>query len=468
MRHFLYLMFILTLFTTINTSYAYIPGKIYGTVRDLESQKPISSAAIKTSAGRSAITFSDGSFLIDHEEGNFTLTVFAKGYESYTVTINIKAFKTIEKNIVLTPEALNYDPPVIESVSSARILNGKTSTSIHAMNVTSTIAIEKVEGVIILPENPQIIILKPLSDYPVLVFQEIAGTNDYSATYHHFSTIGKYKIIIQATDIHGNTSRPLTATVIQTIGSDIFEQDNSIEQAKPVVLNAREARRHTFHMNGDQDWIKFYGIVGKTYRIEISHLEALSEPVIDFYGPGNTYNFSESLIDDVDDYGVTFLEHIVYKEGVYFVCVKNRDPNIFGANTGYDLRVGYPEGDFEGNICGIITDADGNVLKGVHVKTTKGSGISDKEGIYAFNHQPGQTSITFMSSSFCYLNKTSNLNVARLVSTRLDMTMEKISLSDAIKSLQVISGFSFDIEGTFVDDEIDLNDAIYMLKCIDY
>jgi len=72
-----------------------------------------------------------------------------------------------------------------------------------------------------------------------------------------------------------------------------------------------------------------------------------------------------------------------------------------------------------------------------------------------------------MSSSLCYLNNTTNLNVARLVSTRLDMTMEKIRLFDAIKSLQVISGFSADIEGSIVD-KIDLNDAIYMLKCIDY
>ena len=60
----------------------------------------------------------------------------------------------------------------------------------------------------------------------------------------------------------------------QTTGLDIFEQDNTIDYAKSVVINATNAQRHNY---GDEDWIKFYGIVGKSYRIEISKLENQSK-----------------------------------------------------------------------------------------------------------------------------------------------------------------------------------------------
>jgi len=134
-----------------------------------------------------------------------------------------------------------------------QILHGEKKAIIRAYNISSNNVIEKVEGIIILPENPQNFFSTPLNELPVLPFHSISGTNDYSAIYQNFLTIGNYKIVVQAIDIFGNKSNPLTATVIQTIGPDVFEHDDTIDFAKPVILNAKNAQPHTFHDYGDED-----------------------------------------------------------------------------------------------------------------------------------------------------------------------------------------------------------------------
>jgi hypothetical protein len=457
----LYLFMLIVFLTATGNSYAFISGTISGIVRSSASQKPIESAILKTSAGRTSMTVANGAYHIEHEEGQYTLTVLANGYESYSKRVHIQINNNTELDILLIPKAINMIPPVISSVSPEQILDGENSASIQAFDITSTAGIEKVEGIVIIPENPQMKVHTPICDLPVLPFHIIAGTNNYSATYNSFITIGHYQIVIKATDILGNTSLPLTASVIQTTGPDVFEPDNSMAQAKAVVINAREARRHTFFDPGDEDWIKFYGIVGKVYRIEVSHLEKKSQPVIDFYGPGNTFLFTEPLYDFVVD-GEAYMEYIVYTEGIYYVCVKNKEH--FGANTGYDFRVGYPEGAIQGTILIKISDKESNPLNDIIIKTSNGmTGFSNQFGLFDFDHEIGTYDITF--ESFFYENATCSIKILELKTTRCDVQMEKrqYQLSDAIKALQMLSGF--DINADFLaNSTIGLNDVIYILN----
>ena len=455
-------------FLFLSNSYAYIPGTIYGIVQTANSNEPISNVVIKTNAGRTAISFSDGTFIIDHEEGEYTLTVIADDYKPYTDIIVVQTFKTIERNIILTPETPDDNFPVIESVSTEQILNGEKTAIIRANNISSTYLIEKVEGIIIYPKNPQKLSSTPASDYPVLPFYSIIGTNDYSATYQNFLTIGTYKVVVKAVDIFGNESLPLTATVKQTTGLDIFEQDNTINNAKSVVINATNAQRHTFHNYGDEDWIKFYGIVGKSYRIEISKLENQSKPVMELYGPDKKMKFSYDLFGSLIN-GKSRRDYLIRRnEGVYYICIKNNDPDLFGANTGYDLRVGYPEGSgFPGTIFGSILDEFGNRLDDVVVKTNFGRSCISNDGDYIIDHEiVNNCLITFKSP--CSFNKENVVkNLKELKSIKLNMIMKKVKLSDAIKSLQIISGFSTDMDKFYYDNEIGLDDTIRILNCFE-
>jgi hypothetical protein len=459
----LYLFMLIVFLTATGNSYAFISGTISGIVRSSASQKPIESAILKTSAGRTSMTVANGAYHIEHEEGQYTLTVLADGYESYSKLVHIQINNNTELYILLIPKAINMIPPVISSVSPELILDGENSASIQAFDITSTAGIEKVEGIVIIPENPQMKVHTPICDLPVLPFHIIAGTNNYSATYNSFITIGHYQIVIKATNILGNTSLPLTASVIQTTGPDVFEPDDSMTQAKAVVINAREARRHTFFDPGDEDWIKFYGIVGKVYRIEISHLERKSLPEIDFYGPGNTFLFTEPLYDFVID-GESYMEWIVDAEGIYYVCVKNKDPELFGANTGYDLRVGYPEGPIQGTILVKITDINSNPLNDIIIKTSNGmTGFSNSFGLFDFDHEIGTYDIKF--DSFFYENATCSIKILELKTTHCDVQMEKrkFQLSDAIKALQRLSGV--DSHSDFqANISIGLNHVIYILN----
>jgi len=50
-------------------------------------------------------------------------------------------------------------------------------------------------------------------------------------------------------------------------GKDAYENDDTYEQARPVDVNFRSVRFHTFHDNDTADWVKFYGVKGKVYSI---------------------------------------------------------------------------------------------------------------------------------------------------------------------------------------------------------
>jgi len=454
-------------FSLTSNSYAFIPGSIFGIVRSAESQEPIDNAILKTSAGRSSITVSNGAYDIEHEEGQYTLTVMAEGYEPYSTVIFIEIFKTIEINISLTPKAVNIAHPVILSVSPEQILNGENSASIQAFNITSTAELQTVEGFIIIPENPQINIHTPISALPVLTFHKISETDNYSATYHSFVTIGHYQIVIQAIDILGNKSLPLTASVIQTTGPDVFEPDNIPEQAKSVMINAEEARHHTFYEPGDKDWVKFYGIVGKNYRIEVSHLESNSRPVVELYDSDMKLLRKKNLFDSVND-GIAYMERRVIREGIYYVCLSNEYSELSMTNTGYDLWVGNPEGALPGVIYGQITDIYCNPLEDIIIKTADNSCISNSNGIYAIKYpETGINSLLF--ESFFYEGITTSVKVGELTEIRIDIQMEKqdYQLSDAIKALQILSGFEINSD-CLSNITIGLDNVMYILRSLLY
>ncbi|MCP4352414.1 MAG: hypothetical protein GY795_43700 [Desulfobacterales bacterium] len=76
------IMFFLALFTISIKSYASFPGYIRGIITDAISEKPIEGAKIKTDINASALSRPDGSYLILHEPGTYTVAVEASGYKS--------------------------------------------------------------------------------------------------------------------------------------------------------------------------------------------------------------------------------------------------------------------------------------------------------------------------------------------------------------------------------------------------
>ncbi|CAN2047959.1 hypothetical protein GMMP1_540047 [Candidatus Magnetomoraceae bacterium gMMP-1] len=93
---------------TLNTEYnikiyrpiAIFPGFISGTITDVLG-KPINGVNIKTNGGASTISSDNGTYVIVDDEGRYTLTANADGYQAYTTQVTILPLDEIVLNFLL-------------------------------------------------------------------------------------------------------------------------------------------------------------------------------------------------------------------------------------------------------------------------------------------------------------------------------------------------------------------------------
>jgi streptogramin lyase len=286
------------------------------------------------------------------------------------------------------------DDPVIGSVSPEKTLNVGTSATIWVEDVTTTGTIDKVWAVITPPGSSVGSSAEPVTDSPTVTLSP-ADNGRYEGIYNDFSTYGTCQIAVYAMDMDGNVSLPKETKVHQEVGPDSYEEDDTASQANVIVLNNVAAQRHTFHDNGDQDWVKFYGLSGETYTIQASNLGTSCDAVIELYRADGITPVGEAK----DDYGSgedEVLDWPCDADGVYYVKVTHFDPLAFGENTEYDLQVYVPIGPLTGLLLGTITNGySSEPIEGVRVKTDgKMSALSFSDGFYRMVHPAGIFTIT--------------------------------------------------------------------------
>ena len=108
---------------------------------------------------------------------------------------------------------LAADDPIIGSVSPAQALEGETSVTLWAKDVTSTGTIDKVWAVITPPNYSGGSSADPITDLPTINLTSM-GNNRYEGTYANFTSDGIYNIAIFAMDTKGTLSLPVQTTVI--------------------------------------------------------------------------------------------------------------------------------------------------------------------------------------------------------------------------------------------------------------
>ncbi|MEZ4527928.1 MAG: hypothetical protein R2941_18590 [Desulfobacterales bacterium] len=150
---------------------------------------------------------------------------------------------------------------------------------------------------------------------------------------------------------------------------DAYEPDNSFAAARPVTVNDSAGQCHSFHAEGDADWVKFYGLSGKNYRVQTLNPESRCNTVIEVFDTDGIALLKSR------NCGIEGEDEILYwfcpKDGVYFVRITQAEPEIFGEHTGYSLSVDYSEGPvFDGNITGYVKDGfSGLPVAGATVRT---------------------------------------------------------------------------------------------------
>jgi hypothetical protein len=246
------------------------------------------------------------------------------------------------------------DPPVIGSVSAIEDSATRIVT-ITAEDITSTKPLKRVWAVIkqigYCPggsgEQPAALVEKDLTDADDDGIYEVTfNPQDYG--------LMAFRVSVYAMDEDNNTSAPQETGVQQSSGQpDIYEPDNTPEEANPIVVNygsigpdgkpIGEAQPHNFHTASDMDWVVFHAVSEKAYVIEAGSLEQNCSPVIELYKETDLIHpvAGTDTVVTVNGKEVVALdwECPASGEGNYYVRLWNKLAYGAGDQTGYKLKV---------------------------------------------------------------------------------------------------------------------------------
>ncbi len=268
---------------------------------------------------------------------------------------------------------------------------------------------------------------------------------------------------------------------------DVYEEDDNYEQARVIVISDNP-QRHNFHDPGDQDWVKFHGISENCYTIEVTGLGADCDAVIEVYDPdGTTMLYSEE--DGIEGHK-KYLDFILSADGIYYVKIKNSNPDIFNEETEYDLKIYYPESHPSAYSSGHISDKDtGEPIETAKIKTGAGmSAISLSNGTFNMRHDPGTYTLTAEADG--YETYSAEFEIKETGTPDINISMKPIitnpsnqagdidnsgtaDLQDCILALKVLTGIIADDTGPVYqeadannDKKIGMAEAVYILQNI--
>ncbi|MEZ4680385.1 MAG: fibronectin type III domain-containing protein [Caldilineaceae bacterium] len=119
------------------------------------------------------------------------------------------------------------------------------------------------------------------------------------------------------------------------VGGDTYEDDDVCVRAGSVATDGTKAT-HTFHDNGDADWLRFTAQAGKTYRIKVANLSDDADAIINLYDACNDTLSGQGQ----NSFGPeVVLEWDATKNGDYFVELRQFDPTKFGNGVNYEVSV---------------------------------------------------------------------------------------------------------------------------------
>lgn len=115
---------------------------------------------------------------------------------------------------------------------------------------------------------------------------------------------------------------------------DTFEVDDSCAEARPIVVDGA-AQQHTFHDNGDRDWLRFSAQANRTYIIEVNNLNR-SQATVYLHDVCDAPFSAEG----VNAFGNTVhLEWNSQKNGDFYLKLQQYDPSVYGADVQYQISV---------------------------------------------------------------------------------------------------------------------------------
>jgi hypothetical protein len=169
---------------------------------------------------------------------------------------------------------------------------------------------------------------------------------------------------------------------------DIYEPDNTPEEANVVVINDETTKQHTLHQteDGDKDWFKFYAMKGVKYEVKVISVGSDIDVVVGLYDAPD----AKKLVDGSDDGAIGQNEIFSLpplEEGIYYLRVRDiAKSTVCRKNIQYELLVGRRLACKGFLLEGTVIDAiSGEPIKDAIIFTTcnnSNASLSDKGGDY--------------------------------------------------------------------------------------
>jgi len=152
------------------------------------------------------------------------------------------------------------------------------------------------------------------------------------------STQGYFYVMAEHTNptVFGpETEYTLQATGVGGCDEDAYEPDNAVGAAQPLRING-SGQAHTICPAGDVDWVRFEAASNVTYTVETYNLGSRADTVLCLHDAGGA-----KLRCD-DDSGAGLGSRLIIQSDAaqpQFLSIRDRDPDVAGADTSYEVRV---------------------------------------------------------------------------------------------------------------------------------
>jgi len=186
----------------------------------------------------------------------------------------------------------------------------------------------------------------------------------------------------------------------KSMGPDIYEPDNTKNQASVAIINDRKGQHHNFHEQTDEDWMVFYGKFDVEYTFEIDQVEENCDPEMTIYKQDDTGQLIsvDYKNDNIKNMGEE-LSWTCDKDDLYFIKINHFGDLISFEKTGYRFKLFHPYAGSGAKIKGTIYDVNLKIpIFQAKIKTHGdggGSALSSTNGNYVIlNHGQGNYMLT--------------------------------------------------------------------------
>jgi len=281
--------------------------------------------------------------------------------------------------------------PIVSAAPSDIVLFGEPFTTIYAEDVSGVAPVFRVWAMIRPPgvDASETLVALPLP-------KTVNGR--YEAVYDGFVVYGDYLVSIYAEDAEGGVSTALSFTVHQSLGLDIWENNDDRNTAISVNLHSDGPMVQNFHETDSADWYRMMGVKDQFYSVEIEN-----------QGPGCRIRMemmdaegAPVLVEETME-GESILRHDwkCPSDGVYYIKLTNMI-NFLNTDSGYHFRLFRPVGPFAGMVKGRVVDAETDEpVEMARIQTDAGaSALSRPDGRYLIVQEPGTATISISADHY--------------------------------------------------------------------